>query len=241
MIVAGFDTETTGLDVVNDQIIEVGVVLWDTERKKPMRTYSAMVAYIEKPLDPKITELTGITTEDLAQWGSSPQKVLQQCLLMFAQAKVVVAHNGNLFDRPMFEHNCARHELPEISKDILWVDTSCDIEFPAHISTRKLTHLAAEHGFVNPFQHRALFDVLTMLKVADLYPWDKTLEWAKTPNLVVQGVSTYHQREVVKRQGYRWEGESKRWLKTIKEFQLKDVTDQADAAGFSVAIVKGNK
>jgi DNA polymerase-3 subunit epsilon len=112
------------------------------------------------------------------------------------------------------------------------VDTSCDVNFSASIKTRKLGHLAAEHGFLNPFAHRALFDVLTMLRVLSFYDHKDVIKLAGEKDYVVQalvekpwldsGKSTSEAKE----NGFRWNGERKLWLKRVKESQLQSVEKQ---------------
>lgn len=245
MLVLGFDVETTGLNVAQDHITQVGAVLWDTDaapgRKRSKIKMDAMISgkHFPEELDPKITELTGITRADLDNFGQPVANVLTTVNMLMMLADAVVAHNGNLFDRPMFEHNCRRHGIEPVSK--LWIDTSCDIDYPISIQTRKLIHLAAEHHFINPFPHDAMSDVMTMLKIADLYDWQKTVEWAKAPTLAIRADSTFQQKELVKKQNYRWDNENKVWIKSIKSFQLEDTKKAAKEAGFGVTVLKGAK
>lgn len=236
MRVLGVDFETTGLNTAEDHITEVGAVLWDTERRVPLALFSNMIKMPDGfKLDPKITELTGIRDEDLARYGDSPRTVLTMLTLMMKEAEHVVAHNGNLFDRPILASNAARHgvEIPAMN----WIDTSCDIDFPPEISTRRLSYLCADHKFLNPFAHRAVFDVLSMLKVADHYDWTKAVEWSKAKTLVIRADSTFQQKELVKKQNYRWDNDNKRWIKSIKDFQLDGARAAAREAGFGVTVI----
>jgi DNA polymerase-3 subunit epsilon len=236
MIVLGVDFETTGLNTGEDHIIEVGAMLWDTDRNVPMNpVLSSFINPGVEKLPEIIVELTGITDADLANHGYAPKAVLQGLVQLMNKADACVAHNGNLFDRPMLESNAKRHGV-EIPKK-LWIDTSTDIEFPPTITTRKLVHLAAEHGFVNPFAHRAIFDVGTMLQVAKHYDWAQIKRYAETPTLVVRADVTYHQRELAKKRNYRFQGETKTWIKSIKEFQLDDERAGAREAGFTVSVL----
>lgn len=242
MLIAGFDTETTGLDVVNDHIIQVGLVIWDTEAKgkKAKVKYDALIKGPEIPnLDEKVISIHGISNEDLEKYGQPANIVLSKCNVYMSICDAVLAHNGALFDKPLFQNCNKRHKLDVIKK--LWIDSSCDIEYPAHITARRLVHLAAEHGFVNPFPHDATSDVLTMLKIADQYDWDKILEFAKAPTLTVRADATYQQKDLAKKQGYRWDGESRSWVKSIKDFQLNDANKAALEAGFKVIVLKGAK
>jgi DNA polymerase-3 subunit epsilon len=240
MLVLGYDTETTGLNVSEDHITQVGAVLFDTDAKYPVVQFTAFLKGPHlPPLLPEIVELTKITNTMIDRWGHPPHAVLSQIEALMERADAVVAHNGNLFDKPMHESNCKRHGLKPIEK--LWIDTSCDIEFPAHIQTRRLSHLAGDHGFLNPFPHNALADVLTMLNIADRYDWAKIVEYAKAPTLTIRADSTFQQKELCKKQNYRWNAEQKIWTKSIKQFQLEEVKKAAMQAGFGITVLKGNK
>ena len=243
MLVAGFDTETTGLDVEKDHIIQLGAVLWDTSAK----TKKAKIKLDVLIYDPSLPELTeevtsihGITNEDLKKYGVSYNKAFGLLHTIFERAEVLVAHNGTMFDRPIYLANCKRQGV-SLLPEKLWVDTYCDVDYPAHITTRKLTHLAAEHGFVNPFPHDAMCDVMTMLKIADLYNWDETVRWAKAPTLIARAEVTFNQKELAKKQGFKWNAENKVWLKSVKDFQLNEAKKAALEAGFKLTVQKGAK
>src|SRR5690349_19859099 len=119
--------------------------------------------YPESP--PQLVELTGITDEMLKKRGVYPGKALDQLTRLMNEADYVVAHNGANFDKPIYRMECQRHSITASGKP--WIDSRTDVPYPSKIKARKLTHLAAEHGFANPFQHRALFDCLTMLKILE--------------------------------------------------------------------------
>lgn len=241
MLVVGFDCETTGLNTSTDFITEVGAVLWDTARKTPLYIYSQMLKVPSK-LDPRITELTGIKDEDLSTYGAEPYLSLKYLNAVFEKAEAIVAHNGNLFDRPIYEENCKRAGVTPVSK--LWIDTSCDIDYPPSITTRRLVHLAAEHKFLNPFAHRAVFDVLTMLKVTENYDWEnQIIKWAKSPTVTVGVKLDFNQvkeREALKKLNYRWNNESKIWTKSIKSFQLDEEKKLAQATGCTIKTMGGS-
>ena len=239
MLILGFDTETTGLNLQSDHIVQFGAVLWDTQAKKKkakMKIDMLVNSPLITEIDPVASEVNGITLADLELYGEDPAIVFPMIMSLFKEADAICAHNGNLFDKPMLKYNCERYGFKMVDK--IWIDTTCDIEYPSHINTRKLSYLATEHGFVNPFPHDAISDVLTMLKVADLYDWDKMLEYAKSPTLTVMAESTFQQKELCKKQNYRWEGETKRWVKSIKDFQLAETEKAGREAGFNVRVLK---
>lgn len=243
MLVVGFDVETTGLDVANDHIIEIGAILWDTEAlpgaKKAKEKFDTLVFHDKLPLkfDDEIYEITGLTHEDCRGHGVSFQTAIEEFHLLCEQADAVVAHNGNMYDKPIYEANCKRWGIKPL--DILWADTSIDIEYPKHCKNRSLSGLATFHQFLNPFPHDAVSDVLTMLKVADNYDWARTIQSAKSPTITLHAQTTFAQKELAKKQNYYWDNDSKRWLKRIKDYQLPEFQRMAGEAGFSVLVLKG--
>ena len=96
------DTETTGMDKVNDKIIEVGMLLVRYHRESGC-LLEIVDAYdgLEdpgQPLSQVIQTVTGLTDADLA--GQSMDDRAVEKLAM--QADLVIAHNAG-FDRPFLE------------------------------------------------------------------------------------------------------------------------------------------
>jgi DNA polymerase-3 subunit epsilon len=105
----------------------------------------------------------------------------------------------------------------------MWIDTRLDVPKPM---IGKLIAIAAEHGFLNPFPHQALSDVLTMLRILDEYDFEAVLARARIPNIMVEFVGPFESKDHAKECGFYWNGFSnqsnggrptKQWLKTIKE------------------------
>ncbi len=225
MLILGMDLETTGLSMELDKITELGAVLWDTDRKKPVRIYSTFVWHKEKPpITKEIEDLTGITEEDLALYGISFYDAYQQFDLMVQQADYIVAHNGAMFDKPMLEAHCSGYDLPLPVKP--WLDTSKDIPYPEKITTRRLSYLATEHNFLNPFPHRAVFDVLTMLKVLSCYSIEDVISYSQMKDITLQAEVSYALKDLAKEKGFYWQAEKKMWLKTVKQDRVAKFLEQ---------------
>lgn len=233
MLICGLDLETTGLCFETDEIIEIGLVLWDTHRKAPVRMFNGLVRS-KKPVSDEIHKITGIADSDLDMLGKPFDQYfpMLDTFLSAGNVEAVVAHNGNLFDWPMLEAHYKRHNVPLPLTGAI-IDTSCDVPYPPHIKTRSLKHLAAEHGFLNPFSHRALFDVLTMLKVLSFYDFDEVLALSKEPAVVIQALCVKpweddsKSTDEAKANGFRWDGKLKQWRKTVKRKFLQDENNKA--------------
>ena len=235
MLFLGVDFETTGLSMENDRITEVGAVLWDTDRKAPLKVLSQYVYDKDYPeLTPEITQLTGITQGDLLKYGRLPGQVLPELISLMDEADFVVAHNGTNFDRPMLEAHMQRLGIM-YKDDVAWIDSSTDVNYPKSISVRKLSYLATEHGFLNPFPHRALFDVMTMLKIISCYDTNEIVNLSKSPNITIRAHVSYDDRALASGRGYRWNPENKMWLKTVKELFL---ASESAEAPFKVIIIE---
>lgn len=232
MIVAGFDLETEWLDPVDPtkaRIWEAAIVLWDTNVNSPLTFYQSLIWLPDYVFDPRMA----ISREALEQFGIAPVRALDHIRKLFGEADAIVAHNGKDFDKIVLEQEYLRHGFHQEPTDKLWIDTTVDVPYPKNMETRKLEFLGPLHGFLNPYSHRALFDVCSMLKIASVYDWNEIFRRARTPDVYVvadvqkpwddKGKST----DAAKLRGYRFDKESKRWYKKIKEDELEQERAQA--------------
>jgi DNA polymerase III subunit epsilon len=99
-----FDFETTGLNPQNDYPIELALLISDS--KDSFTTYSSKIKLPQGVKLPSfITELTGLTEEDLQQNGKALEEVKQDILpLIDIERDLFVAHNAN-FDLGFFYYH----------------------------------------------------------------------------------------------------------------------------------------
>ena len=206
MILCGLDVETSGLDPAKDRIVEIGAVTFDWDTKMPMQILSELVDPTmedsEWKLPEEITGITGITFDALGKYGGFERDVLVKLESMIQFSDYYVAHNGNAFDRLFMEAAYGRHSMTMLDRP--WLDTIIDIKYPESIKTRNLHHLGADHMTLNPFRHRAVFDVLTMFKVMECYDLDAIIARSKEPVLYVQALVSFEEKELAKERGYHW-------------------------------------
>ena len=88
-----FDTETTGLDPGVEYLTEIGAVI--IRNGEVVEEFDTFVKP-GKPITPKITELTGITNEMVADAPS--EKDALEAFLAFAGDRILVGHNVHAFD-----------------------------------------------------------------------------------------------------------------------------------------------
>ena len=231
-VILGIDFETTGLDLVNDRATEVGLVLWDSSTKQPVQIAGFFIKS-DKEITPEITKLTGITKEMLDSFGSEEAVAFKAIERAINRADYVLAHNGNDFDKPLLENWAKRMNVA--LPDRLWLDSKTDLPEEAYGRSASLKYMACDHGFVYD-AHRAVSDVLAMLRIFGQYDTDKIIEMAKLPTIHVQALVTFDTNKLAKDRGYHWKPETKQWVKPLKQ---PLVEKEEKEAPFKIRILKG--
>ena len=243
MLLAGIDFESSGLQIDKVSILEVGLVLWDTDLHLPVNASGFLVdPGLDAFWEPGVEKINGLSPAICSRYGIPDEKAVRQTLHWYRMADAAVAHNGPEFDRPLLRRWAKKYGL-DWQPDKLWIDTKCDLEIPAHNSTR-LTYMATDHGFLNPFPHRAMFDVFTMMKILDSYDINKVVEVAKSPTLKVRALVTFDERELARNRGFHSEydnGNFVAWTMSVKKCYLERERDACRTAGFEIEVMKGKQ
>lgn len=241
MITLGLDVETTGLDTSNDRILEFAWVLWDTDHKSILSMESHIVREdIRIPITKEITDLTGITKEQINLVGIPLSDVIVKFISDLGKVTSVVSHNGHSFDYKIISEEAKRvGPKLDLSGKVL-IDTMSDLPVEAYGKSSSLTYMAADHGFVNPFPHRALTDVLTMMRLVSMYDFNVIYGRAQSPRVVVRACVSFDNKDLAKEQGFRWQevGDmkfEKCWVKIIKECDLETLKEKCS---FPIAQLK---
>jgi len=221
MLILGVDVETTGVDYEEDRITEIGAVLYDWDDKSIVGVMSKLV--LEDPKPPQsdlIIEITGITDDMLKKWGEPPRDVMNEFLNMYYNADYLVAHNVD-FDKTMLKNFILRN-FPawEPGPPKIWLDTSKDLPLPQSCRHTNLTYLSGFHGFANPFSHRAVTDVLTMLKLLEKFDIEEVIKINASPTVKFKANVDFHDKDLAKQEGFKWTPTPpsiKGWYKEVKE------------------------
>jgi DNA polymerase-3 subunit epsilon len=152
---------------------------------------------------------------------------------LIEDADYLMAHKAE-FDKGFIETAMAHRGYADSGKQ--WLCSMEDIRYPPEIKTRNLLHLAAEHGFAPSFRHRAIFDVLTMLKVAESYNLEDIIARSQEPTVYVQAIVSFDEKELAKERGYHWCGAKKTWWRSWKQNDFE--ADKAEC-GFRTVILQG--
>lgn len=202
------DTETTGIDHATDEIIELAMVPFTYSLDGAILAVGAPFSALNEPsmpISPEITALTGITQEMVAGHRIDADAVEG----FVAPAALVIAHHAG-FDRPFVERAwpvfetkpwaCSMTQIP-------WCDEGFD--------GVKLRYLAMLSGFFYD-AHRATADCDAAIELLSrLLPRSQRralavlLEAARQPTFRVWAEnSPFEQKDVLKKRGYRWSGDT---------------------------------
>ncbi len=209
------DVETTGLDPNTDKIIEIGLLEFAVEGNEAphvVRSYGGLQDP-GVPLSEEITRITGIQTAHVAG-----QKIDWALVRRFLdRAQVIVAHNAE-FDRAFIAR------VPELAD--LTNHWGCSMR---HVDWRKLgfnslalNYLAADHGFVNPFAHRALFDCATTFRLIGPHLNDLIIRSYEREYLLKAVNSPFESKDTLRQRGYRWDPEERCWSRVVTATELTE-------------------
>lgn len=163
MKVIFFDTETSGLDVRDSQIIELAMIT--VEDGDLVDTYDEFIN-IGRPLNPKITEITGITNQKLADEGLDESVVAHDLKRRITNGTLMIAHNAQ-FDLSFVYFLLKRHfpdEADEIVKNADWLDTLTVLKDRKKYP-HKLIDAVEHYGIEKVNFHRAIDDTKALYYV----------------------------------------------------------------------------
>lgn len=220
------DTETTGLNRRNEDIIEIGLIAFTFDERGGIGDVTGVYGGLQQPgktIPPEITKLTGITDEMVSEQLIDMQAVRA----LVAPADLIIAHNAG-FDRPFCE------AFSSAFSDKAWACSNSEIDWSARgFEGTKLGYLIGQAGYFHD-GHRAVDDCFALLEVLD----PKTGFTSSTPFAelylnsqksrvrIFAENSPFDLKDHLKARGYRWsdgsEGRPKSWWIEVDEHDLGD-------------------
>ena len=207
------DFETTGFTAGSDEVIEIGLVQVAYSPSLGKITeiieISSQLECPKQTISELITDVTGITNEMVAGKRIDDAHVAR----IVNSSNVLIAHNAQ-FDRAFFDIR-----FPEMANKV-WACSVKDIDWRAHgFESAKLEYLLLKNGYFYDGP-RAATDCLAMVQLFESVPnaLPELLANAQKASfkILAKGVS-YADREVVKKRGYRWDGDNRHWWTIVSE------------------------
>lgn len=200
------DTETTGLDPAKDHVIEIGVILYSIKHGCSLVSFSSILGADSNPAE----AINHIPAAALADQENA-MDVWGRVEMLAATADAVLAHNA-AFDRDF---------VTEPLRQKKWICTKNDVAWPKQTRVgASLVSLVLEHGLGVASAHRALTDcdmIARLLTRARELGVDvaEMLRHAMRPKATFMALVPFDRKEEAKKAGFQWDGEGRRWLRTM--------------------------
>lgn len=227
------DTETNGIDIEKNQVIEVGAILYSVRYQTILQQISFLLPATSNDME-KVNHIFLCALQETTFNLSLPFWNLFQN--MGKLCDYVIAHNAE-FDKKWF---CDDGRLPSLTKyndkPLEWLCTQDDFVFPRQYKNRmSLVDLAITHGIGISTAHRALDDCRL---IAELFNRADDLqglfEQALLPRFDCIAKVSYDDRELAKQAGFRWKAATKTWERRAKQSEI-------DSFPFPVTIVTADE
>lgn len=164
-----FDTETSGLDALTHQIIELAAIRVECSENGIPKISDSMDYFVKLPegehLDQKITDLTGITDEILEREGTTPKETADRFHQLIAGTgrRILLAAQNAQFDLLFIRQLLKGHRL---GVELEFLDTLTVYKDRApypHKLEDAIRHYKLENKVKN--SHRAIDDTCALLEV----------------------------------------------------------------------------
>ena len=210
------DTETTGLTPQTDQVIELGMVLFEFDPE--LGTVHRVVSVFDeledpgRPIPPETIAVHHITDEMVL--GKRIDDAVVEGLLK--NVSVVIAHNAS-FDRPFVEQRWPVFETKQ------WACSIKDIDWKAEgLGSAKLEYLLQTLGIFYE-AHRAETDCWALLELLNAnLPQSQQpallslLETLNQPQVRLYATgSPFDSKDTLKARAYRWDPDKRSWHKSL--------------------------
>lgn len=202
------DLETTGVDRENDQILEVGYVLWSVEHCTILEVYSGLLPAAANPAQ----EVNGIPQAALPvePWDD----VWEHVSGAIVRSDAVAAHQCD-FDRAF-----VARVRPELAEARPWICTREDMRWPRNGTGESLIATALAHGVAVVSAHRAISDCLLIARLFEVVPdIAERLEAARVhallPKVRLVSLAPFEEKETVKAHGFKWDPNRREWWRVM--------------------------
>ena len=155
-----FDVESTGVNVMEDRIIQMAAIRIDETGQ--------VVDTFEEFINPGVPvgeseQVHGFSDAYLAEHGRPPEIVLQE-FSAFAQGAVIVGHNVT-YDMSILEQECIRHHVAMPTVQAVYDTLNIYRRFYPNLRNHKLGYLSEHFPIDHKPTHNAMDDILATAKL----------------------------------------------------------------------------
>ena len=179
-----FDTETTGLNVFEDDIVQIAAV--KVRAGKPTEELNLFIE-TDRPIPPMLGDTPNPLIEEYARQSHLSPSEAFHAFVQFANDAVILGHNAT-FDYQIMRYNMLRH-CPDIDMLQLWPSYYDTLKLMRLVSPRmksyKLKDILEALNLEGQNSHLANDDIMATLNVAN-YCWQRACELAPAQKAFLQ-------------------------------------------------------
>lgn len=218
------DTETTGLECSDSQVIEVAGILFDVD----LCDVICQLSFVMPCNDNPARHVNKIAPEITQAGEQVMPSMIRSFYEMASHADYILAHNAS-FDKKWFGEGQGLFAL-----DVPWICTMEDIRWPR--SSKKgrpsVVSLALDYGVPVWSAHRALTDCIYLAEIMKREPALKqAIKESLEPKKVYISMLPYESRQQCKDAGFTWDKlVPRKWAKKMRESEAKTIGFQISEA-----------
>ena len=223
------DLETTGLDLTQNQVIEVGAILYSVKHQTVLQQASTLFPVKENPQEHinKISVCASNVSESVDLIRSEVSSLFSG---MFSWSDYLIAHNA-AFDK---QWRTGIHEIDFWFQEKPWLCTLNDFVWPHNSKPSNLINTALNHGIGVTKAHRALSDCQLIAELFDRTEdlqglFELAIARSNEPRYMVIAQVSFEQKDLAKNAGFYWNPDGKLWTKELRE---SDICSQQKSWGF---------
>jgi len=210
------DTETTGLDENDNEVIEIGCILFHVSTKSVLSQLSFLLPVHKN----EAQHINGISVE-VSNISQPWEAGMEFFLKLVDSCNIIVAHNA-AFDKKWF----GKGKLPNLDKN--WICSLEDINwsFKNNLKIRpSVTDLALAFNIPVWNLHRALADCYYLSEVfKKVENLEKILLKATEPRYLYKAIVSYEDRFMAKNAGFRWNSPVQgAWTRKLSEAEATEL------------------
>ena len=153
-----YDTETTGLDLSKDQVIQIAAVRFNSQGKVIATFNRIVVPTVE--ISPGARSTIPFDVDKEIREKGIPAEIAYKEFTAFVKGAVLVGHNSCNYDAQLIGRQLKDLGLPPIDIECEFDTLSIAKQFYPKLSNYKLSTLCSHLGVINQDAHNALGDVL---------------------------------------------------------------------------------
>ncbi len=157
-----YDTETTGLDLSKDQIVQLSAV----KINEAGEIVDCLDVWIEPtvPIAEAALDTHGFTLEYIRAQGGLKARDALEAFSAFVKGAVLVGHNNLAYDKPLVQRQLKENALPCLEIRAEYDTLTIAKQFYPELENYKLSTLCERFSVVNECAHNALGDITATAK-----------------------------------------------------------------------------